>query len=100
MEKNCGCQEASLACVECGTPVLERLNYYDGQFLVARDLSDEQRYLLAKHREHVHRLHGWGTVCGLKVTEHPDPACQDRFVVLKQRGLVHQPQTLAHLQPE
>ncbi len=83
MEKNCGCQETPLACVECGTPVLDRVNYYDGQFLVARDLSDEQRFLLAKHREHVHRLHAAGTVCGLKVTQHPDPACRDRYIVIE-----------------
>jgi hypothetical protein len=83
MEKNCGCHETPLACVECGTPVLERVNYYDGQFLVARDLSDEQRFLLAQHREHVHRLHSAGTLCGLKVTQHPDPACIERFVVIE-----------------
>jgi hypothetical protein len=63
--------------------VLERLNYYDGQFMVARDFSDEQAFLLGKHREHVHYLHGWGTVCGLKVTQHPDPACRDRFILIE-----------------
>src|SRR6185295_15824598 len=42
-----------------------------------------QAYLMARHREHVARLHGSGTVCGLKVTQHPDPACRDRFVVVE-----------------
>src|SRR3954454_7118807 len=87
MASDCGCHEhQSSSCVECGTPPLERLNYFDGQFLVGRDFVDEQRYLLGKHREHVRRLHGTGTVCGLKVIEHPEAACRDRFVIIE-KGL-------------
>jgi hypothetical protein len=64
-------------------PVQERLNYFTGQFLTERDLKDEQGYQIGKHRQHNRYLHGYGAVCGLRVKEHPNPACRDRFVVLE-----------------
>jgi hypothetical protein len=70
-------------CVECDIPQLARNNYFTGKLLVERDFTDEQRYLLGKLRRHNQRLHGWGTVCGLKVKQHPNPGCQDRFVVVE-----------------
>ena len=70
-------------CLDCELPTQERLNYFTGQFLLERDLRTEQEYHIAKHRQHNRYLHGHGTVCGLRVTEHPNPACRDRFVVLE-----------------
>ena len=70
-------------CQQCELPAQERLNYFTGQFLAERDFRAEQDYHIGKHRQHNRYLHGWGTVCGLKVVQHPDPACQDRFVVLE-----------------
>ena len=64
-------------------PVQERLNYFTGQFLTERDLKAEQGYQMGKHRQHNRYLHGYGAVCGLRVKEHPNPACRDRFVVLE-----------------
>jgi hypothetical protein len=81
---DCNCRKNNPAaggvCVECDIPQLARNHYFTGKLLVERDFTDEQRYFLGKLRRHNQRLHGWGTVCGLKVLEHPNPACQDRFV--------------------
>jgi 6-phosphogluconolactonase (cycloisomerase 2 family) len=73
----------STGCLECGLPAQEHLNYFTGQFLTERDFRDEQQYHIGKHREHNRYLHGWGTVCGLRVTQHPDAACRTRFVVIE-----------------
>jgi hypothetical protein len=70
-------------CVECDITQMARNNYFTGKLLVERDFTDEQRYVLGKLRRHNQRLHGWGTVCGLKVVPHPNPGCQDRFVVIQ-----------------
>jgi DNA-binding beta-propeller fold protein YncE len=70
-------------CLECDLPARERLNYFTGQFLAERDFRDEQNYHIGKHRHHNRYLHGWGTVCGLRVIQHPDPACQSRFVIIE-----------------
>jgi hypothetical protein len=69
--------------VECEIPQLARNAYFTGKLLVERDFTDEQRYLVGKGLRHQQRLHGCGTVCGLKVTAHGDPACRDRFVVVQ-----------------
>lgn len=70
-------------CVECEVPVFARNHYFTGKLLVERDFSDEQRYLVGKDRRHVQRLHGRGTACGLKVVEHPQDACRDRWVIVE-----------------
>jgi len=62
---------------------MARNHYFTGKLLVERDFTDEQRYFMGKLRRHNQRLHGWGTVCGLKVLEHPNPSCQKQFVVIK-----------------
>jgi DNA-binding beta-propeller fold protein YncE len=71
------------SCVECEVVQRARNNYWTGKLLVERDFKDEQRFFLGKAQRHNHRLHGCGTVCGLKVTQHPDPQCRDRFVVIQ-----------------
>ena len=70
-------------CLACDLPAEERLNYFTGQFLAERDFRAEQSYHIAKHRQHNRYLHGWGTVCGLRVVQHPQPECRNRFVVIQ-----------------
>lgn len=71
------------ACSECEAPQRARNHYFTGKMLVERDFRDEQRYHQGKIRRHQQRLHGWGTVCGLRVRQHPQEACRDRWVVLE-----------------
>jgi DNA-binding beta-propeller fold protein YncE len=70
-------------CTECDFATDERLNYFTGQFLAERDFRAEQEYQIGKHRQHNRYLHGYGTVCGLKLVEHPNSDCRDRFVILE-----------------
>jgi DNA-binding beta-propeller fold protein YncE len=70
-------------CVECAIPQLARNHYFTGKLLVERDFVDEQSYFLGKLRRHNARLHGWGTVCGLRVKEHPNPACRAQYVIVE-----------------
>ena len=70
-------------CLACELPTQERLNYFTGQFLTERDFKAEQHYLRGKQLQHNRYLHGWGAICGLKVTQHPDPACQSRILILE-----------------
>jgi DNA-binding beta-propeller fold protein YncE len=70
-------------CLDCGQPTQERLNYFTGQFLAARDFRAEQLYHIDKHRQHNRYLHGYGTVCGLRVVQHSNEACRDRYVIVE-----------------
>lgn len=67
----------------CGAIVRERNRYYTGKFMTARDFQGEQDYFLSRHRLHNRLFHGWGIVCGLGVSPHPDPKCADRWVVVR-----------------
>lgn len=58
-------------CQPCEIPDLCRNHYYKGKLLTARDFRDEQDYHTNKLRLHQTQLHGWGVVCGFKVTPHP-----------------------------
>jgi hypothetical protein len=49
-------------------PRFERLNYFYGQMLGVREFRAEQAYLREKHKLHNRYLHGYGVVCGLRVT--------------------------------
>jgi Collagen triple helix repeat (20 copies) len=73
----------SATCVDCELPVFTRNHYFTGKLMVERDFTDEQRYFLGKDRRHDQRLHGWGTVCGLRVDPHEQEACRDRWVVIE-----------------
>jgi DNA-binding beta-propeller fold protein YncE len=79
----CNGHDDHTSCIECEVPQLARNNYFTGKLLVERDFTDEQRYLLGKLRRHNQRLHGKGVVCGLKVKQHPNPACQSQYVVIE-----------------
>jgi hypothetical protein len=67
---------------QCGHIATERNRYFTGKYMAARDFQDEQTYFLSRHRLHNRLLHGWGIVCGLKVTPHPNPDCARRWVVI------------------
>ena len=58
-------------CVPCDIPAFCRPGYYMGKLLTARDFTEEQRYHIDRGRLQNQALHGWGTVCGLRVTPHP-----------------------------
>jgi hypothetical protein len=63
------CDDHDAAC--CMPAEFTRLRYAYGLRLGALELSDEQSYLVGKHRFHNLRCHGRGVLCGLRV---------DRFV--------------------
>jgi DNA-binding beta-propeller fold protein YncE len=71
------------SCVECELPVFARNNYFTGKLMVERDFREEQQYLVGRDRRHNQYLHGSGTACGLKVVEHPNDACRDRWVIVE-----------------
>lgn len=62
---------------QCDELVTERMRYFTGRYLTARDLRDEQDYYLTHRYLHNRMMHGWGVVCGLHVYEHPNPACRN-----------------------
>jgi len=70
-------------CPDCAIGPFTRNHYFTGKLLVERDFRDEQTYGIDKLRHHHQRLHGSGVVCGLLVTPHANPACQDRFVCIE-----------------
>jgi hypothetical protein len=57
-------------------PQFDRLRYFYGQMLHAKDFQAEQAYFREKQKLHNRCLHGAGVVCGLLVApEVPDPTC-------------------------
>jgi hypothetical protein len=84
---DCECEEVKVCqerdCVECDIPLFERNNYFCGKLMVERDFWCDQRYHMGKQRRHNKNAHGWGTLCGLKVVQHPVEECRDQYVVLK-----------------
>jgi hypothetical protein len=66
----------------CARPALERLRFWNGRFLVARDLRDQQDDLIRRLEYHQHFAHGEGILCGFQVREHPRESCRDRWLVV------------------
>jgi hypothetical protein len=60
-----------LDCFQPSQVMLERVNYFPRQLLTVEDMVTERDYFLQKQRRHNRFLHGWGVVCGLKVTAAP-----------------------------
>ncbi len=79
-QNQCGCQEP---CPDCAIGPFSRNHYFTGKLLVERDFRDEQQYFIDKIRHHDQLLHGWGVICGLKVVQHANPACQNRIVCIE-----------------
>lgn len=72
------------SCAE--VPQFDRLSYFYGQMLHARDLQIEQAYFRDKLKLHNRCLHGWGVVCGLEIAPVPaDPDCPPRTDVERAR---------------
>ena len=59
-------REISVALAESWSGT-KRPNYFSGKLLSPDDLTQEQNYLLEKHRRHLRSLHGFGIVQGLHV---------------------------------
>jgi hypothetical protein len=60
-------------------PDLTRLRYFHGQMLAANDLQAEQDYFKKKLLLHNRCLHGYGTICGLKVVPiEEEPSCDPK----------------------
>lgn len=76
-------QEKMTSCPECEISSFTRNHYFTGKLLVERDFRQEQAYYVDKLRLHEQRLHGWGVVCGLKVKQHENPACRNRFICIE-----------------
>jgi len=54
-------------CNQDSNGCIERLNYFNGQFLTEEDLKAEQEYFRKKQKLHNRYLHGCGIVFGLEV---------------------------------
>lgn len=74
---------AHLSCPDCAPQPPLRNHWFWGKNIVPRDMIDEQAFFLEKMRLHEQRLHGTGIVCGLRLTQHANPACRDRLLVLE-----------------
>lgn len=64
----CHCAEPKPGGACCDLICFERPNYFCGHLLTDTDLSTEQRYAIEKRKLHNRTLHGWGVVCGLRMT--------------------------------
>ena len=71
------------SCPACDIGPFVRNHYFTGKLMLERDFSDETRFHMEKLRHHHQRLHGWGVVCGLKVKQHEQEQCRDRFVCIE-----------------
>jgi hypothetical protein len=75
-------QSESSPCTPTCYPVATvRNRYFTGKYMTARDFEEEQAYFLSRHHMHNRLFHGWGVLCGLVVSAHPNPDCRDRVVV-------------------
>lgn len=79
-----GCLKS--ACPRCEPQTPLRNNYFFGKLMDVPDFDVEQQYVVEKFKRHHQRLHGTGVICGLEVTAHANPACRDRYVVVKPGG--------------
>src|SRR5262245_47706465 len=60
---------------ECESPMLERIRYFTGRHMTARDFRDADAYHRTMRHLHNRVLHGAGVACGLDVTPHPRAEC-------------------------
>ena len=54
---------------------MERMRWFTGRFVTARDLTDEQQYMLQRRWLTNRLLHGEGVLCGLDVVPHERADC-------------------------
>jgi hypothetical protein len=60
---------------ECESLMLERIRYFTGRHMSARDFRDADAYHRTMRHLHNRVLHGTGIACGLDVTAHARPEC-------------------------
>ncbi len=60
---------------ECEPLMLERIRYFTGRHMTARDFCDADAYHRGMRHLHNRVMHGWGVACGLEVQAHPRPEC-------------------------
>lgn len=65
---------------DCDELMQDRVHYFTGRYLAARDFKDEQSYHRSHHYLHNRMLHGWGVVCGLEVVQHDQEDCRGKYV--------------------
>lgn len=71
------------SCVPCGLHQPVRNAYFDGRLLDGRAFIAEQDYNRGHRNMHNALLHGSGTVCGLKLIQHPLPNCRREYLVIE-----------------
>lgn len=59
----------------CGGLMLDRIRYFTGRHMTARDFSDADAYHRSMRLLHNRVLHGWGVARGLEVAPHQRPEC-------------------------
>ncbi len=64
----CGCGGSCGSCSCATLEQFERPRFFSGQLLTEQELNGEQRYVVDKNRLHNRLLHGFGVVCGLRVS--------------------------------
>ncbi|HET7460538.1 MAG TPA: hypothetical protein VFJ82_04800 [Longimicrobium sp.] len=67
----------------CVFAPLERLRFWNGRFLVARDLRHQQDDLVRRVEYHQRFAHGEGILCGYSVRRHPRRECVDEWLVVE-----------------
>jgi hypothetical protein len=67
----------------CDDVPVERMRWFTGRFMTARDLTDEQRYLVGRRWLLNRVLHGEGVACGLEVRRDERPECATTTVWLE-----------------
>jgi hypothetical protein len=61
----------------------ERIRYFTGRHMTARDFTDADDYHRSMRYLHNRVLHGWGIVCGLTVRPHHEPKCRPCRVIVR-----------------
>lgn len=61
----------------------ERIRYFTGRHMTARDFTDGDDYHRSMRYLHNRALHGWGITCGLTVDPHHDPRCRGCRVIVR-----------------
>ena len=73
--EGCHCSDPKPDGTCCNLVCFERPNYFCGHLLTDADLSKEQQYVVEKNKLYNRTLHGWGIVCGLRLTCGDDECC-------------------------
>lgn len=77
------CADDATAQPGCSTAPLERLRFWNGRFLVARDLRHQQDDLIRRLEYHQRFAHGEGILCGYRLRRHPRDECERDWLVVE-----------------